>query len=201
MANLIITVIAIALVGVAALMGAYYGGSAFMDGQAKAQANQLIETSKQIAGAWQLYTANNGGSYALTDYDWTDDTATDLVPNYVNSWPHFDFVKIPTSGGTSQAFYNYHPVILRLYGNAYSYSPSSGNVTTNNSGVIALFWGGISQKTCGQINLIATGAATIPNTFWAGYTNTATAIAELTPFRCVYSTWLGGVYYFIYRVF
>lgn len=83
MANLIITVISIALVAVAALMGAYYGGTAFMDGQAKAHANYLIESGKQLAGAWQLYANDHVGSYVLsTPYWYGFPTSNDLVPKY-----------------------------------------------------------------------------------------------------------------------
>ena len=63
MANLIITVISIALVAVAALMGAYYGGTAFMDGQTKANANTIVTQADQIAAAWTLAATNEGGSY------------------------------------------------------------------------------------------------------------------------------------------
>lgn len=58
MANLIITVISIALVTIAALMGAYYGGNAFLDGQMKANANTVIQQANQIKGAYALFLAN-----------------------------------------------------------------------------------------------------------------------------------------------
>ena len=54
MSNLIVTVIAIALVAVASLMGAYYGGSAFLEGSAKANASTLVNQGQQITGAWAL---------------------------------------------------------------------------------------------------------------------------------------------------
>ena len=60
MANLIITVISIALVAVAALMGAYYGGTAFMDGQTRATANAIIQQAEQIKGAYLMYLASGG---------------------------------------------------------------------------------------------------------------------------------------------
>jgi hypothetical protein len=59
MANLIITVIAIALVAVASLMGAYYGGSAFLNAQANANAATLMNAGQQLAGAFQSYLVNN----------------------------------------------------------------------------------------------------------------------------------------------
>lgn len=67
MANLIITIISIALVAVAALMGAYYGGSAFIQGQAKANANTTIAQGEQIAGAWATYAADRGGAWDMSN--------------------------------------------------------------------------------------------------------------------------------------
>jgi hypothetical protein len=62
MANLIITIISIALVAVAAIMGAYYGGTAFVQGQAKAYANSAVSQGDQISAAWTVYTAQTGAS-------------------------------------------------------------------------------------------------------------------------------------------
>jgi hypothetical protein len=59
MANLIITVIAIALVAVASLMGAYYGGSAFLNNQSAADASTVLNEGQQIAGAWQAFLSDN----------------------------------------------------------------------------------------------------------------------------------------------
>jgi hypothetical protein len=99
MANLIITVISIALVAVAALSAAYYGGSAFMEGQTKAKATTVIEQGKQIAAAWTMYAINNGGEYTLTcDGNGAADIANNFVPKYLSSLP-----KLPdfASGGYS----------------------------------------------------------------------------------------------------
>jgi len=54
MANLIITIIAIALVAVAALMGAYYGGTAFNQGQEKAKASSIMNQAAQIQAGVQI---------------------------------------------------------------------------------------------------------------------------------------------------
>ena len=59
MANLIITVIAIALVAVASLMGAYYGGSAFLNNQSAAAASTDLNAGQQMAGAWQAFMSDN----------------------------------------------------------------------------------------------------------------------------------------------
>jgi hypothetical protein len=59
---LIISIIAIALV--VALAGAtlYYGGDAFTQGAARSSAAALVNQGQQIAGAWTLAEAENGGA-------------------------------------------------------------------------------------------------------------------------------------------
>ncbi|MCV6599041.1 MAG: hypothetical protein OIF36_00965 [Alphaproteobacteria bacterium] len=70
MANLIITIIAIALVAVAALMGAYYGGTAFNQGQEQAERSTLMNEAAQVSAAIVMYNAmeddtfDNGNSIA-----------------------------------------------------------------------------------------------------------------------------------------
>ncbi len=59
MANLIITVIAIALVAIASLMGAYYGGSAFLNNQSAANASTVLNQGQQLSGAWNAYLSDN----------------------------------------------------------------------------------------------------------------------------------------------
>ena len=191
MSNLIITVISIALVAVAALMGTYYGGSAFMEGQAKAQANSFIAGAQQVAAAWQMYAVNNGGSFTLTDADWTDGTSTDLVPNYLTQLPSYSSSTLHTVFGLSPPFYFSAATI------------ASNTIVFNSANGNAIYFRGVPEATCKQINFIATGTASIDlNTTWAGYTDTTAAMADLKPFRCV--TVLGGTpaeMYFYYRVF
>ncbi|HCM83334.1 MAG TPA: hypothetical protein PKW15_01925 [Alphaproteobacteria bacterium] len=86
MANLIITIISIALVAIAAIMGAYYGGAAYLEGQAKARAASFISQGEQIANAWRAWSVDRGGTTALPDYDWTDGSS-DLVPAYLTAIP------------------------------------------------------------------------------------------------------------------
>jgi hypothetical protein len=59
MANLIITVIAIALVSIAAMMSAYYGGATFLNNQSAANASTVLNQAAQIAGAWNAYLGDN----------------------------------------------------------------------------------------------------------------------------------------------
>lgn len=54
MSNLIITIISIALVAVAAIMGAYYGGSAFTQNTTQVAANSIINEAQQILSAARI---------------------------------------------------------------------------------------------------------------------------------------------------
>ena len=112
MANLIITVIAIALVAIASLMGAYYGGSAFLEGSAKAQAATIASQGQQIAAAWVLRANDNGNNYDTTVGAGGDLAAT-LVPSYLLEMPtppttasSGSFTAANLTDSTSTATYN-----------------------------------------------------------------------------------------------
>lgn len=75
MFQLIVAVISIALVAALALASIYYGGSAFNQGQLKAQVTTLINQAQQIVGANTLYKTDNGGSNAAS--------VAALVPTYL----------------------------------------------------------------------------------------------------------------------
>jgi len=70
MSNLIVSVIAIALVAVMTLAGVYYGGSMFREYQAEAQASRLIGEGEQIAGTVSFYAS---------EQQKLPDTVSDLV--------------------------------------------------------------------------------------------------------------------------
>jgi type II secretory pathway pseudopilin PulG len=71
MFSLIITIISIALVAALAVATIYYGGSAFTQGTAKANASALVSAGQQVSGALTLYANDKGGARAtlanLTD--------------------------------------------------------------------------------------------------------------------------------------
>lgn len=64
MFNLIVAVISIALIAAMAAASIFYGGSAFGEGTAKAQASTLINNGQQVSGAQQLYMIDNSGNRA-----------------------------------------------------------------------------------------------------------------------------------------
>ncbi len=79
MFSLIITIISIALVAALAVATIYYGGSAFTQGSAKANAATLISQAQQITGAEVLYANDHSGAF--------DATLSDLMPTYLQSIP------------------------------------------------------------------------------------------------------------------
>jgi len=60
MANLIITIISIAIVGIAAAMAIYYGGLAYENQQINTIANTIMNEAQQIGTAERLWSSNNG---------------------------------------------------------------------------------------------------------------------------------------------
>lgn len=89
MFNLIITIISIALVVAMAAAAVYYGGTAFTQGTAKANAATLVTQAQQINGAITLYKNDNGGTAPAV--------IADLVPDYLQNAP------VPGSAGASTA--------------------------------------------------------------------------------------------------
>jgi hypothetical protein len=80
MANLIITVIAIALVAVASLMGAYYGGSAFLNNTQAANASTVMNIGQQVAGAWTAYLVDHNNSPPAARTDLTNNNYLASIP-------------------------------------------------------------------------------------------------------------------------
>jgi len=104
MVNLVITILSIALVAIAAVMAVWYGGSSFMNQQAKADANTMIQNMQQMAAAIQLYaTQQNGGnvSFPVTIDGTTASIGTYLMPTYIQEMPYLPIYKATTDGGTS----------------------------------------------------------------------------------------------------
>ncbi len=85
MANLIITIVSIALVAVAALMAAWYGGEAFAKGQIKASAATLLTQAEQIIGALRTRYATAMGGLGSTNYGWG--TLASAAPDYLSQIP------------------------------------------------------------------------------------------------------------------
>ncbi|HCM83379.1 MAG TPA: hypothetical protein PKW15_02425 [Alphaproteobacteria bacterium] len=119
MANLIITIISIALVAVAALMGAYYGGEAFIKSQTKAKISQVISAYSQVAAAWHLHALNNSGSYAaLTAGNSGTRIEDNLVPTYLGQSPSIPIDVIDATQHSSNR------IFIRWMGNFWQGDPT-----------------------------------------------------------------------------
>ena len=176
MAQLLVTIIAISLSAVALISGSYYGGQAYTDSVAKANAQQLIATAKQMADAWQAYSNDNMG-YMLTDAVWSDGTATDLVPNYLASLPKVGFLSTAP-----------YPIVQKLSG-----TTQTDNATDSN--FIQFTLPQTASKIAAQVNLIMNGSATIQTN-----QSVASRLSTAKPMICYYST-ASLNYYCINRIF
>jgi hypothetical protein len=78
MFQLIVSVIAIALVAILAAASIYYGGDAFSNSTAKGNVAALINAGQQIAGANSLYTVDQTVSAS---------TISGLIPTYLSAIP------------------------------------------------------------------------------------------------------------------
>ncbi len=119
MANLIITIISIALVAVAALMGAYYGGEAFIKSQTKAKISQITSAYSQVASAWHLHALNNSGNYTgLTAGSSGSRIEDNLVPTYLAQSPSIPIDIIDISQHSSNR------IFIRWMGNFWQGDPT-----------------------------------------------------------------------------
>jgi len=76
---LIITIISIALVAALAIASIYYGGSAFTQGSAQAQASTIVNQAQQIGAGVTLFENDNGGSAPAS--------VSALTPTYMQAVP------------------------------------------------------------------------------------------------------------------
>jgi hypothetical protein len=132
MANLVITVIAIALVAVASLMGAYYGGFAFLNNGASVRASTFIQQGQQLAGDWQAYLLDN--AYTAP----TDVTAL-ITGNYLTQLPT---PPLPAGGTTAV-----NPILVTIGG--------SGTYVLYQVGIAGV----ANEQICQRVTRAATGAS------------------------------------------
>lgn len=90
MFQLIIAVLAIALIAALAIASLYYGGSAFSNGSAKAAASTVVSQAQQVNAADVLFQNDNAGAYAT-------DIAALVSANYLKAAP----VLTTNIGGTT----------------------------------------------------------------------------------------------------
>jgi len=94
MANLIITIISIALAVIVATMTIFYVGQAFSSQSSKAMATRLNNSLMQMRGAVNAYMSDTGQDFAsslpsATTNPTQSEMETLLEPKYLNSFPAF----------------------------------------------------------------------------------------------------------------
>ncbi|HCM83818.1 MAG TPA: hypothetical protein PKW15_03085 [Alphaproteobacteria bacterium] len=196
MANLIITIISIALVGVAALMGAYYAGEAFYSGQAKAKANSIVNAANQIEGAIRIWASTN--MKGNTDYpDWNSVTgaSSELISGYLTQMPQpfedkkFELLMVDSGGDMT---------------------PLTDNGTTNGPIPASGYFMGLYMQLepspavtgmplCQEINRISVGSPTVPTTVDFMGSSATPSILSGARFVCINDA-ASGKDYFIYRI-
>lgn len=171
MANLIITIISIALVAVAALMGAYYGGTAFSSGQAKSLASTLVSQGQQIAAAWAIQTADNNGTRNIASIN----ALTTGTSIYLSSNP------VPPQAAVGANTTQWTVKTL---------SDTSASVTSAYDGVyVALTTGQTAVDICNQVAIMVAGSGQYPTRYTSatGAFNTLYASGATRKFDCVFS--------------
>jgi hypothetical protein len=96
--QLIIAIIAIALVAVLAVASLYYGGTAFSTGSARAAASTAVSQAQQISAADVLYQNDNAGKYAASVTDLVSGTYLQSEPKLPNNIGGAAWSLDPTSG-------------------------------------------------------------------------------------------------------
>jgi len=203
MSNLIITIISIGLVAVVALMAVWYGGGAFTNASANAQANTMIAQADQI-GAIRLWSSDNGGVQDLAGSRGNQcrlnsgPLATALINGrYLQSIPGQDFHSslcnsTPMAPGTwtiseGDGDCNATPfkILIAAFGNNASLQSACGFPTTD------------YRSVCNAINKIQ-GVTTPPNDI--SWNTLLTALGKYN-FICEENYSFPGMFYFVYRVF
>lgn len=201
MANLIITIISIALVAVAAIMGVYYGGTAYQTASAKAKATAIVEAAGQVAAAWRVYAVNHGGTSSVT-LPGAGATCSDMysafTPAYLASAP-----ALPRLG--TDAFH-----CFTLYNDAGAPGGNFGAGSTccdsrgqhyhaySQRGLLFLWTGG-DGEVCRQIVKIARGPDAVMGSSGSGAWDPSGIPAGGATFDCYYWDY-PDVYAFFYKV-
>ncbi|HCM83579.1 MAG TPA: hypothetical protein PKW15_01280 [Alphaproteobacteria bacterium] len=215
MANLIITIISIALVAVAALMGAYYGGQAYMQASVKARANQIVNGAKQVAAAWQLWALDN----ASTLYGFpTAEFADTLVPNYLTQIPTVGTDSSAPKGsmtGPNELPYDFRPTVINQGTsrcNTFNVSVCTGspvtlgmittvfNTVSYNMYSTDAGWYDLDNKTCLEITKMANGPNATLQSYGSRYSGALGSTLWTKQFDC-HRNGATNLYTFYYRVF
>jgi len=172
-ANLIITIISIALIAVAAIMGVYYGGTAYQAASAKAKAVALVEAASQTAAAWRVYALERGGNTLIPSIPSShtalcSDMFAPLIPAHLASRP-----AVPRLGTTpSQCLTPYYDSVGEYSNVSGTGNPCCGTgwqhyATSNQTGLLMLWWGD-DAEVCREIVRMARGPTAVMGSSGSG---------------------------------
>lgn len=173
MANLLIVILSIALAAAVSVIAVNYAGTVYITAQADAQATEIVAQSAKVASALRTWSFANGGSTTLTDVDWSDGTATDLISGtnmYLDALPRLG--SYAQGNGSSDYYLQPMPISNIAWGN------EGLNFTT-------LFATITSIPVCNAIARASRGESAVPLIISAGSTLTIAAGTTGTSFSSV----------------
>jgi hypothetical protein len=195
LSNLIISIIAIALAGVMAIAGAWYGSSAFQEAQRKAEINTVITAMGQVASAWRVFAVEHAGNYSdLNETSTYRYITNNFIPLHLSSLPSIPTHILETTSHTSSR----DPIFLRASVNFWQASAvyvDSLMISTQKSFCIsfAKYVGNDLndpiRKAGGDRNITSVGEKPV-DCFW--YDSDGDMVMDEAP---------TDVYYIIYKVF
>lgn len=106
MSNLMIAMMAIALVSALAVTSINFSGTAYIEARADAEAATLVAQAKKVGDAMKSWSRVNN-SRTFTDTNWADGTATDLISSsnmYLDALPKLGTGVLGLDGGTDYYF-------------------------------------------------------------------------------------------------
>ena len=188
MDKLLIAVITLALGAAFMTAGAYYGNQAYQDAKAEAYAQQILSNGATAANAWRQWSKDNGGITALTDNNWQDGTATELVPNYLAALP-----KMPSILVSSVCSY-FIPI------NFTNWNWNSSCVSTVPVDSLSYYMTSKGKRICEKIAETSRGKGASLVTIPSFPNNINSYMTGNKTFDCMYYSPTNS-YFFVYRVF
>jgi len=212
MANLLIAILAIALIAALSAMALNYGGTIYIGGQADVQATEITAQASKVANALQSWSRANGSRQLSSGagVDWSNGTPLDLINGsnmYLDTLPKLG-VYAHGNGGTDY-YFKAMPIAAVEWNN-------EGGTTANSTNFDSLFAIITAMPVCNSIARLSRGESATPLIIGAGTTVTVTASTPVdfstvmanSDFDCVYNDTnnngtldSGESMFFLYKVF
>jgi type II secretory pathway pseudopilin PulG len=169
MSNLIVTIISIALAAAVAASAVYYGGTAYLDNEAKAAATQIVSYQANYVQALDVWAQRNGG-FPMPSANFP---TTPSIGNVSFIKSEIDNFLVPRYMQSNSAPGNLiiSPTIFLYF-----------DAAIMQNSVLATFLGPTGQKICGAIETLRTGTTPSYRTF--SYNNLLANKALVNPMFC-----------------